>query len=97
MRNILRPGKIWLRMRNEVKTEGSASVRQYQLSQLSKPLEDLYEKLSYYRWVLDTWGLKPKDARHLDDIRKPPFQARGIERDNVNNIKASKSYPKRFE
>jgi phenylacetate-CoA ligase len=68
-------------------------LEEYQIQQLSKLLFHAYTNVPYYRRVFDERGLKPKDIRNLDDLRKLPYLTKDIIRENLNELIAT-NYPK---
>lgn len=58
------------------------AIEQIQLERLKATVSRVYEKVPYYRNVLDSIGVKPEDIRTLDDIRRLPFTTKDVLRDN---------------
>ncbi len=52
-----------------------------QLRRLQMSVAWVYERVPYYREQLDALGIKPRDIRTLDDLRKLPFTDKAALRD----------------
>ncbi len=52
-----------------------------QLRRLQMTVSWVYERVPHYRTQLDAAGLKPRDIRSLDDVRKLPFTGKDALRD----------------
>jgi len=68
-------------------------LEEYQLQQLEKLLKHAYENVPYYRMVFDERGLKPKDIKNIDDLKKVPYLTKDIVRHNLPDLIAQ-NYPK---
>ncbi|MCK4420028.1 phenylacetate--CoA ligase family protein, partial [Candidatus Aerophobetes bacterium] len=68
-------------------------LQEYQVQQLEKLLKHAYENVSYYRKVFDKRGLKPKNIRDFDDLRKLPCLTREIIQENLPDLLA-RNYPR---
>jgi len=62
-------------------------LEEYQMRQLEKLLKHAYKNVPYYRRVFDERGLKPKDIKDFDDLKKLPYLTKDTFRDNFNNKK----------
>ncbi len=49
------------------------NMEQYQLENLQKLVEKLYNKVPFYKKKMDNSGVKPSDIKKLSDIQKLPF------------------------
>jgi len=47
-------------------------LRALQLRRLQMTVAWVYERVPYYRALLDESGVRPRDIRSLDDVRKTP-------------------------
>jgi len=52
-----------------------------QLRRLQMSVAWVYDRVPYYRTQLDERGIKPRDIRSLDDVRRLPFTDKGALRD----------------
>lgn len=68
-------------------------LEEYQMQQLEKLLTHSYENVPYYRRIFNESGLKPKDIKSIDDLRKLPFLTRDTVRENLSELVAQ-NYPK---
>lgn len=68
-------------------------LEEYQMWQLSKLLHHAYENVPYYRKVFDERGLKPKDIKSINDLRKLPYLTKDIIRKKLPDLIA-RNYPK---
>ena len=57
----------------EIETCSRAEITKIQLEKLQKQVAWTYEKVSWYRELMDKAGVKPTDIKSLEDIRKLPF------------------------
>lgn len=63
-------------------------LEEYQMQQLEKLLKHAYKNVPYYRKVFDKRGLRPKDVRDFNDLKKLPFLTKEIIRNNLNDLMA---------
>jgi len=75
--NFLQKSQWWSKERLE----------EYQMQQLEKLLNHVYNNVPYYRRIFDERGLKPKDIQDFDDLKKLPYLTKDTFRDNFNNKK----------
>jgi len=68
-------------------------LQEYQVQQLEKLLKHAYKNVPYYREVFDKRGLKPKNIRDFDDLRKLPCLTREIIQENLPDLLA-RNYPR---
>jgi phenylacetate-CoA ligase len=68
-------------------------LEEYQLQQLEKLLSHAYENVPYYKRIFDDRGLKPKDIKSIDDLKKLPYLTKDIIRENLSDLIAQ-NYPK---
>ncbi|HEX9094249.1 MAG TPA: phenylacetate--CoA ligase [Coriobacteriia bacterium] len=57
------------------------AMRELQLRRLQSTVAWVYERVPYYRDQLDALGVRPRDIRSLDDVRKLPFTDKTALRD----------------
>ncbi len=50
--------------------------RQWQLELLQSTINRVYQRVPFYRKLMDEIGIKPEDVRELEDIQKLPFTTR---------------------
>ena len=65
----------------EYETMARPALEDLQLRRLKSVVAWVYERVGYYREALDARGVKPKDIRTLDDIRRLPFTDKSALRD----------------
>jgi len=75
--NFLQESQWWSREKLE----------EYQMRQLEKLLNHVYENVPYYKKIFDERGLKPKDIQDFNDLKKIPYLTKDTFRDNFNNKK----------
>ncbi len=63
-------------------------LREYQQQHLESLINHCYFNVPYYRRVFDERGLKPKDIRSPQDLKKLPFLTKEIVRKERNNLLA---------
>jgi len=68
-------------------------LEEYQMQQLEKLLAHSYENVPYYRRVFDERGLKPRNIKSIDDLRKLPYLTKEKVRKNSTDLIAQ-NYPK---
>ena len=56
-------------------------LRALQLRRLQMTVSWVYERVPYYREQLEASGVRPKDIKSLDDVRKLPFTDKAALRD----------------
>ena len=59
-----------------------SGLRELQSGRLTKLVQQVYEKVPFYKTVFDQRGITPSDIRTLDDISKLPFTKKINLRDN---------------
>jgi len=69
-------------------------LEDYQMWQLNKLIHHAYDNVLYYRNLFDEKGLKPRDIRDFDDLRKLPYLTKDIMRNNLSDLIAQ-NYSKR--
>jgi phenylacetate-CoA ligase len=69
---------IWNR---EYETMDREALRELQLRRLQSTVSWVYERVPYYREELDRRGVRPRDIKSLDDVRKLPFTDKTALRD----------------
>ncbi len=69
---------IWNR---EYETMDREALRELQLRRLQSTVSWVYERVPYYREELDRRGVKPRDIKSLEDVRKLPFTDKRALRD----------------
>lgn len=57
-------------------------LQSLQLERLKETVEQVYEKVPYYRRAFNTAGIKPGDIETLEDVKKLPFTTKTALRDN---------------
>lgn len=57
------------------------ALEELQLRRLQSTVAWVYERVPYYREVLDALGIKARDIRSLDDVRRLPFTDKAVLRD----------------
>ena len=57
----------------EIETMPVEKIRELQSEKLRKQVRHVYEKVPYYRDLMDKKGLKPDDIRGVEDLHKLPF------------------------
>jgi phenylacetate-CoA ligase len=57
------------------------ALRALQLRRLQTTVAWVHERVPYYRDLLDQAGIRPRDVRSLDDVRRLPFTDKGALRD----------------
>ncbi len=77
--NFLQKSQWWSREKLE----------QYQLEQLSKLLNHSYKNVPYYKNVFNEIGLKPKDIKTIDDLKKLPTLTKDKFRENYKFLTAN--------
>jgi len=80
--NFLQESQWWSRKQLE----------EYQMRQLEKLLNHVYENVPYYKKIFDERGLKPKDIQDFDDLKKIPYLTKEIIRNNLKDLIA-RNYP----
>lgn len=70
---------IWNRTRE---TMTRSDLETLQVERLRGQLARVYDSVPFYRHVLRSRGIKPRDIRTLDDVRILPFTRKGDFRDN---------------
>ncbi len=63
-------------------------LRQLQLERLRAFVGQVYQRVPYYRRVMEQAGLTPEDVRSVDDLRQFPILTKKIIRENVEELKA---------
>jgi phenylacetate-CoA ligase len=63
-------------------------LEEYQLVQLSKLLQHVYENVPYYRRIFDERGLKPKDIQDFNDLQQLPYLTKEIVQNNLPDLVA---------
>ncbi len=61
-------------------------LEEYQIQQLERLLNHVYENVPYYRMVFDERGLKPKDFQSFDDLKKLPYLTKELVRNNLADL-----------
>ena len=56
-----------------IETLALPKLRQLQSERLQKLILYVYERVPYYKKVLDSKGIKPADIKSIEDIHKLPF------------------------
>ncbi len=69
---------IW---NTEYESMDRESLREIQLRRLQATVAWVYERVDHYRDLFDEQGLKPRDIRSLDDVRRLPFTDKQTMRD----------------
>jgi phenylacetate-CoA ligase len=72
-------------------------LEQYQLTQLKKLLNHVYENVPYYKKLFKKLDLKPNNFQELKDIKKLPYLTKQIVKENFNDFKAKNFSKKKFE
>ena len=57
----------------EIETASREEIIRIQNEKLVKQVKHVYDKVPYYRNLMDEKGVKPEDIRTIDDIHKLPF------------------------
>lgn len=57
----------------EIETMPVGEIKKLQEQKLFKQIRHVYDHVPYYRSLMDAKGVKPKDIKCLEDIRKLPF------------------------
>ena len=57
------------------------ALHELQLRRLQMTVEWVYERVPYYRDRLDAHGVRPRDIRSLEDVRRLPFTDKTALRD----------------
>ena len=65
----------------EYETMDRGALHELQLRRLQMTTAWAYERVSYYRDRMDAIGVKPRDLRSLDDVRRLPFTDKSALRD----------------
>ena len=65
----------------EYETMGRDALQQLQLRRLQMTVSWVYERVGYYRDRLDELGVRPRDIRSRDDVRRLPFTDKTALRD----------------
>jgi phenylacetate-CoA ligase len=65
----------------EYETMERDALAELQLRRLQSTVAWVYERVAYYRQALDVAGVKPKDIKSLDDVRRLPFTDKTALRD----------------
>lgn len=65
----------------EYETMDRTALHELQLRRLQMTTAWAYERVSYYRDRMDERGVRPRDIRSLDDVRKLPFTDKSALRD----------------
>lgn len=65
----------------EYETMDRERLRELQLRRLQATVAWVHERVPHYRGALDAAGLKPKDVRALEDVRRLPFTDKDVMRD----------------
>lgn len=68
-------------------------LEEYQMQQLEKLLKHSFENVPYYRRIFNERGLKPKDIKNIDGLRKLAYLTKNIVRENLPDLIAQ-NYPK---
>ena len=68
-------------------------LEEYQIRQLELLIKHAYNNVPYYRRIFDERGLKPKNIKCFDDLRKLPYLTKHDVRNNLSDLIA-KNYPK---
>lgn len=92
----IRYGKVFretYRILQESQWWSREQLEEYQLQQLEKLLSHAYENVPYYKRIFDDRGLKPKDIKSIDDLKKLPYLTKDIIRENLSDLIAQ-NYPK---
>lgn len=61
-------------------------IQEYQNKNLRKIIKHAYKNIPYYRKIFDERGLKPKDIRCKEDLRKVPFLTKAMVRKNFKDL-----------
>lgn len=59
---------------------------EYQMTQLKKLLNHAYENVPYYTNVFDKRGIKPKDIKSFEDLKKLPYLTKEIIQENLEDL-----------
>lgn len=92
----IRYGKVFretYRFLQESQWWNKERLENYQLKQLEKLLNHAYKNVPYYRKIFEERGLKPKDIRNTDDLKKMPYLTKDIIREHLSDLIAQ-NYPK---
>lgn len=57
----------------DMETLGREALRALQLDRLKWTIHRCYDRVPFYRGILDEAGVKPEDIRTLEDVRRLPF------------------------
>ncbi len=66
----------------EFETMPREKLRELQLERLKATVERVYNRVPFYKKVMDQRGIKPSDIRTLDDLTRLPFTVKQDLRDN---------------
>lgn len=66
----------------EYECMGRSELRELQLRRLQTTVAWTYERVPHYRKILDESGVKPRDIKNLEDIRRLPFTDKAALRDS---------------
>ncbi len=66
----------------EIERMPREQMRKLQLERLKHTVEDVYQRVPFYKNKLDEAGVKPSDIQTLEDLRKLPFTTKEDFRDN---------------
>lgn len=66
----------------EMETMPREEMQKLQLKRFQDVVKRVYEKVPFYKGLLDEAGLKPKDIKSWDDVTKVPFTVKQDLRDN---------------
>lgn len=66
----------------EIECMPREEMRRLQLERLKTTVEDVYNRVPFYKNKLDEAGVKPSDIKTMEDLRKIPFTTKEDFRDN---------------
>ena len=78
----------WYHFLQESQWWSKKQLEEYQMEQLTELLNHAYKNVPYYRRVFGERGLKPKDFRGFDDLKKIPILTKDDIRKNLNELVA---------
>lgn len=71
-----------MQLQPEFESMSRPKLQKLQFQRLQKLLENVYEKVPFYRQSFDKHGVKPSDLKSLQDLQKFPFTYKQDLRDN---------------
>ena len=71
-----------MQLQPEFESMSRPELQKLQFQRLQKLLENVYEKVPFYRQSFDKHGVKPSDLKSLQDLQKFPFTYKQDLRDN---------------